>query len=166
MKQRWLGAAGGIIAALSVAMAAGKAEAQEEAPIAAIQALLKEQRLYTGPVDGMPSMRTTAAVRRYQILHGLSVTGLPDPPTLATMLAPPPPSAKLTESDREVLRELEAEPVPPPVAEQFREPIPPGPPQAAISPTPPPGKAKRSQEVKRSKPQNRSSRAIGGPRGD
>ncbi len=152
--------------AVAFAMAAGeRAKAEEPAPIAAIQALLKEQRLYFGPVDGMEGKATAAAMRRYQMLHGLTATGTPDQPTLATMLTPPPTSAKLTEADREVLRELEAEPAPLPIAEQPREPIPPAPPQAVASPSPTP-KGKRDREARKSRPQPRPSRAVGGPRGD
>ena len=153
--------------AVACIMAAGGAKAEEPAPIAAMQALLKEQRLYFGPVDGMESQATAAAVRRYQMLHGLTATGTPDQPTLAAMLTPPTPSAKLTEADREVLRELQAEPAPAPIAEQPREPIPPAPPQAMPSPSPTPGKGKRDREIKKNRPQqSRPSRAVGGPRGD
>lgn len=161
--KRWRGVVG---VALGVAVAVCGAGAQEEPPIAAVQALLKEQRLYSGPVDGSPGTATTAAVRRYQILHGLTATGLLNQPTLATMLAPPPPSPKLTESDREVLRELEAVPPPAPVGEEHREPIPPAPPLPAASPAPTPAKGKHAPAVKRSRPQPRASHALGGPRGD
>lgn len=164
MKLRWRIVTGGM--AVAFIMAASGAQAEEQAPIAAIQALLKEQRLYFGPMDGMDGKATAAAVRRYQMLHGLTATGTPDQPTLAAMLAPPTPSAKLTEADREVLRELEAEPAPMPIAEQPREPIPPAPPQAMASPSPTPDKGKRDRELKKSKPQPRPNRAVGGPRGD
>ncbi|XHR28763.1 MAG: peptidoglycan-binding domain-containing protein [Chthoniobacteraceae bacterium] len=115
-------------------------------PVAAAQAFLKDQRLYRGPVDGVASPATAAAVRRYQILHGFRATGLLDEPTLAAMLAPPPRPEKLTQSDRDLLRELESTPPPPPVAEQRREPIPPPPPPVASATpqaTPSKSRAKR-----------------------
>lgn len=110
--------------------------------MAAVQALLRQERLYTGPVDGVASEATTAAIRRYQILHGLRATGRLEEKTLRAMLAPPPSSKTLTEADRQLLRELAETPPPQPVAER-RQPIPPGPPPP---PEATPAKAKRTAE--------------------
>lgn len=137
--------------AVTFAIAAPDESAAQDAdtapPIAAVQALLKKERLYTGPVDGAPSTATTAAIRRYQILHGLRATGLLDEATLRAMLAPAPVPKALADSDRELLRELAEAPIPDPVAEARREPIPPGPPVYAPGPS-----ATPSPKAKREKP--------------
>ncbi|MEI8233164.1 MAG: peptidoglycan-binding domain-containing protein [Verrucomicrobiota bacterium] len=124
-------------------------EENDEAPLAAVQALLRRERLYTGPVDGAPGAATAAAIRRYQILHGMRATGRLDPGTLHAMLAPaPPPSGALTAADREILRELAETPRPEPVAER-RLPIPASPPPAIAAPSATPqSKAVRSRSAK------------------
>lgn len=168
VESRW-GLVIGIAAMLATATPANAEDEPESAPpIAAVQALLRQERLYTGPVDGAPSLATTAAVRRYQILHGLRATGLLDEPTLRAMLAPAPLSKALTDSDRELLRELSETPLPEPVAEPRREPIPPGPPVFAPTPEPTP-KSKRTarpEKASRSKPvrpsRSSSSATVGG----
>jgi len=99
---------------------------EPDQPIAAVQALLRQQRLYSGPVDGVNGKETVAAIRRYQILHSLQATGRLDAATLRVMLAPlPQPSGELSAADRELLRELSQTPIPDPVAESARKPIPP-----------------------------------------
>jgi len=119
----------GIGCAVGLAMIVGTraADAPEwEEPIAAVQAFLRQERLYSGAVDGVAGRETVAAIRRYQILHGLRATGRLEADTLrAMLLPPPPPSGELTAADRELLRELAQAPVPDAVAER-RKPIPPG----------------------------------------
>jgi len=124
---------------------AGEPAEEPEQPIAAVQALLKKERLYSGSVDGVSGVATVAAIRRYQILHGLRATGRLDTGTLRLMLSPAPPSAALTDSDRELLRELAEAPLPDPVGAR-RTPIPPGDPPPVASPAnnPKDGKAKRA----------------------
>ena len=138
--------------------APGEAEQQ---PIAAVQALLRQERLYSGPVNGVEDRETAAAIRRYQILHGLRATGRLEPGTLRAMLLPAPPSPAdgLSAADRELLRELAQTPLPDPVAEQ-RKPIPPGEPPAATPASQKPGeKAKKAGRSKAPK-----SRRAGGNR--
>src|ERR1700724_2966962 len=48
----------------------------------AIQQRLKDQGFYYGEVDGQGGDETSAAIRRYQIRHGLKVTGQPNDETL------------------------------------------------------------------------------------
>lgn len=150
-----------VLGLLAMGWSLGAAE-PPEVPVAAVQAFLKEQRLYSGPVDGMESPATAGAVRRYQILHGFTATGRLDEGTLAAMLTPVPHSVKLTESDKEVLKELDANP--PPVAEERREPIPPGPPVPVVaSPSPTPGKGRKgatARSVHRARPERVSPARI------
>jgi len=119
--------------AVSLEARAGEEPLDEgDQPVAAVQALLRQERLYSGSIDGVLGEQTVAGIRRYQILHGLRATGRLDSSTLRLMLLPPPTSTELTAADREVLRELAQTPVPDPVAES-RKPIPPGEPPA-VSP--------------------------------
>ena len=116
--------------------AADESAGEPDQPIAAVQALLGRERLYSGPVDGVLNEATVAGIRHYQILHGLRVSGALDTPTLRAMLAPPPPvSPEITASDRELLRELSEASLPEPVAER-RIPIPPGEPVAVSQASP------------------------------
>ena len=128
--------------------AADVSENETEPPVAAVQALLRQERLYSGPVNGVEDRETVAAIRRYQILHGLRATGRLETDTLRSMLLPaPPPPGELTTADRELLRELAQAPLPDAVAER-RKPIPPGEPPSA-TPTPKPdGKAHKSSRSK------------------
>lgn len=66
-----------------------------------VQAELKSQGFYYGDTTGQASSETTAALRRYQIRHGLEVTGTANKETLGALglggakpappVAPPPP---------------------------------------------------------------------------
>ena len=100
------------------------ARAVEEEPVAAVQAFLRQERLYVGPVNGILDGPTMAGVRRYQILRGLRASGRLDDETLRRMLVPPAPVAELTEADRQLLSDLARMPVPDPGAEH-RRPLPP-----------------------------------------
>src|ERR1700756_2022950 len=51
----------------------------------AIQERLREQGFYYGEVDGRGGDETSAAIRRYQIRHGLRVTGQVDDETLRSL---------------------------------------------------------------------------------
>lgn len=149
----------GIIAAAAAAAALAAGGCREEAadreavlpegtppPIAAVQALLLRQRLYGGAVDGVESEATAAAIRRYQILHGMRATGKLDARTLHAMLGPVPPlPAALAASDRAILRELAETPLPEPVAER-REAIPALPPPPVVKPSPTPRKGSASKQ--------------------
>src|SRR5690242_18133782 len=46
--------------------------------IAGLQVALRAQGLYHGPIDAISGPRTVAAVRAFQRIHGLPVTGLVD----------------------------------------------------------------------------------------
>jgi len=51
----------------------------------AIQERLREQGFYYGEVDGHGGDETSAAIRRYQIRHGLRVTGQANAETLRSL---------------------------------------------------------------------------------
>lgn len=132
---------------------------EAEQPTAAVQALLRQERLYSGPVDGLMGPETVAGIRRYQILHGLRATGRLDIGTLRLMLLPPSSSSELTAADRELLRELAQTSLPEPTAEH-RKPIPPGDPPAVVPEIKDPKgkKAARSKAAKQRR--SRPSRTI------
>lgn len=145
-----IGCAAGLAMIASTRAAAEATEAEE--PIAAVQALLRQERLYSGAVDGVAGRETVAAIRRYQILHGLRATGRLEADTLRTMLLrpPAPPSGELTAADRELLRELAEAPVPGAVAEH-RKPIPPGEPPAVSPDSQKPASNGKTKKTSRSK---------------
>ena len=75
--------------------------------IVEVQELLREERVYPGEPTGLADASTVAAIRRYQIVHGLRVTGRLDDATLTAMRLPPaPPPAHVVREDREFLRDL------------------------------------------------------------
>ena len=147
--KRWRGMICKTVCALAWIIFSG-AQAVEEEPVAAVQALLRQERLYLGPVNGVLDGPTAAGVRRYQILHGLRASGLLDDETLRVMLSPPAPSLGLAESDQRLLRELAQTPIPDPVAEH-RQPIPPAEPPAVVAPGKPQATPQESKR-KRAKP--------------
>src|SRR5580704_1070800 len=51
----------------------------------AVQQRLKDQGFYYGEVDGQGDDETSAAIRRYQIRHGLKVTGQVNEETLRSL---------------------------------------------------------------------------------
>ena len=123
----------------------------ESATIAAAQAFLQERALYRGPVNGERDEPTVAAIRRYQMLRELPVSGELDAATLHAMLAlAPAPAPKETpavakptdRSDAELLKEIPVLPTPAPVA--AREPLSPGKPVA----TPTPSKKAKSRHTR------------------
>jgi len=122
----------GMGCAIGLAFANTRAADLPEPPLAAVQALLRQERLYSGPVNGVEDRETVAAIRRYQILHGLRATGRLEADTLRTMLLPAPSApGELSAADQELLRELAQAPLPDAVAER-RKPIPPGEPPAVV----------------------------------
>ena len=145
--------------AIGLAMAGMQAADAPEPPVAAVQALLKQERLYSGTVNGVEDRETVAAIRRYQILHGLRATGRLEPETLRAMLLPAhPPSGALTSADQELLRELAQTPLPDAVAER-RKPIPPGEPPAVVA-SPTPAKAKKAGRSKISRQRRSGSSGL------
>ena len=83
-----------------------------------VQELLREERVYQGDPNGIADANMIAAIRRYQIIHGLLVTGRLDDPTLSAMqLPPPPPHPEVVAQDRGFLRDLTSWHAPFPVAE-------------------------------------------------
>ncbi|MDD5350736.1 MAG: peptidoglycan-binding domain-containing protein [Chthoniobacteraceae bacterium] len=168
--RRGLIAVSAVAAALATAACGGRAgdkealsQEGETPPVAAVQALLLRQRLYAGPVDGIPGEATTAAVRRYQIVHGMRATGRLDPRTLHTMLGPPPPlTGELLASDREILRELAETPLPDPVAER-RVAIPALPPPVIATPSPTPRRGAASKAARTRSTKTHRSGSFSGP---
>jgi peptidoglycan hydrolase-like protein with peptidoglycan-binding domain len=67
--------AAGALLAVAPAHAAGRPA------VAALQVTLRHHHVYRGPVDGIVGGRTTAAVMRFQRLHGLTVDGVVGPKT-------------------------------------------------------------------------------------
>lgn len=109
----WVACATGVLLLAGVFAAVPKAESDEV--LASAQAFLKEQRLYPGKVTGVVDRETEAAIRRFQMLHSLTVTGRLDEATLARMALPPVTPA-VADADRRFLRELEAPAGSPPPA--------------------------------------------------
>src|SRR6266536_1707775 len=72
---------------LAVAIAAGAlavaapAHAAGRPAVAALQVTLRHHHVYKGPVDGIVGTATTAAVMRFQRLHGLTPDGVAGPKT-------------------------------------------------------------------------------------
>ena len=163
--QHWYRLMGGAFAAgwvmLAATMAAEAPVGEAEPPIAAVQALLRQERLYSGAVDGIAGRETVAAIRRYQILHGLRATGRLEGETLRAMLLPPaPPSSELSAADRELLRQLAQTPLPETAVAEPRQPIPPGEP-VAVSPQPAgEAKAKKASRSKTSKSRRTGSNRL------
>src|SRR5919202_1718549 len=62
-----------VLAVLASAPAAGAAR---RPAVAALQGALRHHPVYRGPVDGLVGPRTTAALMRFQRLHGLPVDGM------------------------------------------------------------------------------------------
>ena len=146
-----------MLCAMGWALAHTGAADMPEPPVAAVQALLRQERLYSGPVNGVEDLETVAAIRRYQILHGLRATGRLEADTLRAMLLPAPsPQGELSAADQELLRELALAPLPDAVAER-RKPISPGAPPAVVA-TPKPDKARKSGRSKASQRRSGSSR--------
>src|SRR5687768_762048 len=67
-----------------LALIAVAANAVADPMTQSVQQKLKDQGFYYGTVDGSPGAETTAAIKRFQIRNGLSVTGEAD---LATVEA-------------------------------------------------------------------------------
>src|SRR6478735_4552617 len=66
----------GVLAAACVA--AGSANAAINPQHAGLQVALRAQGLYLGPIDAIIGPKTVAAVRKFQRVHGLRVTGIAD----------------------------------------------------------------------------------------
>lgn len=116
------------IAALPTPAAAPPADPQ----VTAAQTLLKEADLYQGEITGVLDYPTQAALRRFQMLRNLRVTGSMDDLTLAQLHLPPTSQVK---ADREFLQEPPANP--PAVAEESAPPSPLSPPSRATAASPP-----------------------------
>jgi peptidoglycan hydrolase-like protein with peptidoglycan-binding domain len=69
----------------SGAARAGGGASSSGADAAAAQAQLNRAGYDTGPLDGAPGDRTTAAIKRYQSDNGLPITGVLDDPTRAKL---------------------------------------------------------------------------------
>jgi len=66
--------AGALAAGLAAAAPAGATNPQH----AGLQVALRAQGLYLGPIDAIVGPHTLAAVRTFQRLHGLPMTGIAD----------------------------------------------------------------------------------------
>lgn len=154
--ERWRGVICKTICVLAWTILPGAGTAdEEEQPVAAVQALLRQERLYLGPVNGVLDEPTAAGVRRYQILHGLRATGRLDAGTLRLMLLPRSLASDLSDSDRQLLHDLAQTPIPDPVAEH-RKPIPPADPPAIVAPA----QEKSASETKRKRAKSAKHRRL------
>jgi Transglycosylase SLT domain/Putative peptidoglycan binding domain/LysM domain len=77
--------AGVVIAAAMALTPAGLASGGRNPQIAGLQVALRAQGLYRGPIDAISGPETVGAVRAFQRLQGLPVTGLADSRTRAAM---------------------------------------------------------------------------------
>lgn len=91
--------------------------AQADQSIQSAQQILKDQGFYYGEVNGQKDTDTVAAVRRYQIRNGLSVTGELDPATqqslgmnAAASARPAAKPATTPEADTSDLRDQSSNP--------------------------------------------------------
>ena len=75
--------------------------------VVSVQNLLREEGVFPDDSTGVLDARTIAALRHYQILNRLRVTGRLDDPTLAAMrLTPPLPPPEVMAEDRRFLKGL------------------------------------------------------------
>lgn len=74
------------------------------------QRLLLEQQLYVGGVNGRYDRPTRAAIRRFQMLHNLRVTGELNGETIGKMALPAEVEPAIAEADRRALEELPSQP--------------------------------------------------------
>ena len=86
-------------------IAAAEDRGAADPEIAATQALLREERLFRGKCNGVWDTQTEAAVRRFQMIHGLRVTGRLDSPTSETMGLPQFTPPAVREADQKFLQE-------------------------------------------------------------
>ncbi len=68
----------GVVAAVVAVAPAASASSSRNPQTAGLQVALRAQGLYRGPVDAISGAGTVAAVRAFQRIHGLPVTGLAD----------------------------------------------------------------------------------------
>jgi LysM repeat protein len=68
----------GVVAAAVVLAPAASASGGRNPQTAGLQVALRAQGLYRGPIDAISGPETVAAVRDFQRIHGLPVTGLAD----------------------------------------------------------------------------------------
>jgi hypothetical protein len=132
-----------------------------EGPIASVQESLKRQQFYFGEATGIVDDDTRAALRRFQIRHGLPCTGEIDGATLqalagnpaavqpiseaqvAASKAAPQPTPAVVDKDRQFLQKIETGIEPPPAVQTAPPAAPtspppaPAPPIAAPQPVPP-----------------------------
>ncbi|MGZ9130692.1 MAG: peptidoglycan-binding domain-containing protein, partial [Candidatus Binatia bacterium] len=104
----------------------GVASAFADETVRAVQTRLKDGGFYFGEADGVYNSETAAAVSRYQIRHGLQITGQIDAGTAKSLgvtttasTAPSPGSEaetwrRLRKTDEQFLSKLNAGKIPPP----------------------------------------------------
>jgi N-acetylmuramoyl-L-alanine amidase len=68
----------GVVAAVVAVAPAASASSGRNPQTAGLQVALRAQGLYRGPIDAISGPETVAAVRAFQRIHGLPVTGLAD----------------------------------------------------------------------------------------
>jgi len=68
----------GVVAAAVLAVAPSASAMNRNPQTAGLQVALRAQGLYRGPIDAISGPETVAAVRTFQRIHGLPVTGLAD----------------------------------------------------------------------------------------
>jgi LysM repeat protein len=75
----------GAVAAAAVAVPSTALASPQNAQIAGLQVALRAQGLYHGVIDAISGPQTVAAVRAFQRVHGLPVTGIADARTRAAL---------------------------------------------------------------------------------
>lgn len=122
----------------------GSVVARADETIRAAQSRLKEGGFYFGEVNGTSSSETAAAVTRYQIRHGLPITGQLDAETMKSLrVAAPKTAAAPVASESETWRQMRK------TDERFLRQMnrrSPAPRRAAVEPAGGPGTIRLSQE--------------------
>lgn len=100
--------------------------APSDPQILAVQTVLREEQLYPGEVNGVFDVETEAAIRHYQILHELRVTGKLDSGTRSAMHLPEKAvPEKIIQEDQRFLRDVATAPAPQAAIAQTLAPTPP-----------------------------------------
>lgn len=111
-----LGVLAGILVTVSAAFCAGPSVAPAsqnpfDPSVASAQAVLRERSLYPGEITGVFDRETQAAIRRFQIVRGLRVTGSLDSKTLLALNLREALPQAVMEADRQFLHKLPPLPV-------------------------------------------------------
>lgn len=83
------------------ARAGDKAVQVRAATLAAMQEQLIERKLFKGPADGQFGSKTESALKKYQKAQKIEQSGLPDSPTILSLLVESPANAPTAEEPEE-----------------------------------------------------------------